>query len=146
VVGKVDDRLLSDAFWSRAFRPDDPLLSQYIAEFRRGVVEAREDDLAWARLAIYSLQDDALLPVISRLTAIALNMPGWEFVESLAFFLSDQQTLARLRPLLRSNDLLGIERDISALKTELTKRGDADLSQRLDAISALLSAERRYAK
>jgi len=47
---------------------------------------------------------------------------------------------------LRSNDLLGIERDISALKTELTKRGDADLSQRLDAISALLSAERRYAK
>jgi hypothetical protein len=54
--------LLSDAFWSGAFDPLDPHRHAHEFEFRRGLLDPREQDLAWARLAIYALQECAVLP------------------------------------------------------------------------------------
>jgi hypothetical protein len=109
-------------------------------EFRRGLIEGCERDLAWARLAIYELTNAALLPIIAHLIALAIEMPGGEFVESLAFFCFRQQTLSPIRPLIQAVTAelrMNMAADVATLRNELRERGDADLADRLTGIQDL---------
>jgi hypothetical protein len=146
MTSEVTEELTSDEFWSHAFRADDPLRLNYEAGFRRGIVEGQEDELAWARLAIYALVDKALLPVLARLISLAVDMPGAEFVESLAFFVSEPRTVSRLEPHLEhatpeARD--GLVRDISSLRDKLKNRGDPDLADRFAEIHRATSREQQ---
>ena len=141
MISELSEKLHSEEFWSLAFDPADPLRTDYEKEFRRGVLEAREDDLAWARLAIYALTDVALVPIVVRLISLGTIFPGAEFVESLSFFISDEETLSRMQPMLNDTSLetrRAIATDIAALQGELIRRKDCDLAQRYSRLANLL--------
>lgn len=138
----VDPKLLEDAFWEFAFDRNEPFRTEYVTEFRRGIVEGSENDLAWARMAIYGISDGALWPIILRLVDLGVSRPRAEFVESLAFFLSSEQALSRLREgsgCVTPHDLSAALHFVSELQKTLTDQGEHDLAQRLRAFRDLVS-------
>ena len=72
--------LMSDDFWNSAFDRNEVFRSEFLTEFRRGIVKGIENDLAWTRLAIYGVKDIALWPVLLRITELAALTPREEFV------------------------------------------------------------------
>ena len=139
----VDPILLDDKFWESAFDPNEPFRPEYVTEFRRGIVEGGESDLAWARMAIYGISDSALWPIILRLVELAVSRPRAEFVESLAFFLSSDEALSRLRhspKRLSPRDSKAALNQLAGLQQKLTDQGEDDLSQRLSAFRDLVKA------
>jgi len=141
VTEAIDSSLRSEEFWKNAFKANDPLRCDYADAFRRGIVEGREEDLAWARLAIYGLTDDAIVPIVARLIGLATRFPGADFVEPLSFFVSDETTLSRMKPILIGSSLqLRTEMSvgISALQTELNFRKDHDMAEAFSRLFDLL--------
>lgn len=141
-MNEIDPELLTDEFWDKAFQADDPFQGELKTEFRRGVMTGSEDDLRWGRMAMASITDEALWPLLFRLIELAARFPGAEFVESLAFFLSEEATLQRL--LKESPKLPSIERarqleHSTAMLTErLMARRDSDLVDDFARFRALL--------
>lgn len=131
----IDPELLRDEFWESAFQADDPFRSELKTEFRRGVVDGGEDDLRWGRLAMASITDAALWPLLSRLIELAARLPGAEFVESLVFFLSQPATLERLQRATAQSPSIELARRLEqlaeALVQQLTLRRDSDLAAAL---------------
>lgn len=138
---EVNPILLDEKFWESAFALNEPFRPEYITDFRRGIVEGRESDLAWARMAIYGISDSALWPIILRLVELAVSLPRAEFVESLAFFLSSDEALSRLRQSLKRvppRDSSAALNHLAGLQQKLTDQGEHDLSQRLNAFRDLV--------
>jgi hypothetical protein len=132
---------MTDSFWEAAFDPRDPFREELIGEFRRGVIHGQSRDLTWVRMAIYSLSDGALWPVVGRLVQLADIDPSAEFVESLVFFLSNPESLERVRTAMSAvppDAMVAALNATESLMTKLTKRGDIDLSRRLESFAALL--------
>lgn len=133
--------LQDDEFWTSAFVPDLLFRKEVLSEFRRGLLEASESDLAWARLAMYGIRNEALWPITLRLLHLATRLPNAEFVESLAFFLSNEETIDRMK---QNQHLVSTAvsclalADIKKLQVELCSRGDGDLSSRLDGVCEIL--------
>lgn len=142
-VHSVEPILMSDSFWEGAFNPHDPFREELLREFRRGVIYGGPSDLAWGRMAIYGLSDNALWPVVNRLVQLATVDPSADFVESLAFFLSSPETLERMRAALNTVSPDGRRialRRTQELGAKLAERGDTDLGQRLESFVTLLLA------
>lgn len=141
-MSEIDPELLADEFWEKAFQSDDPFQSELKTEFRRGILNGSEDDLRWGRMAMASITDEALWPLLPRLIELAARFPGAEFVESLVFFLSDEATLQRL--LEGISKVPSIERvhrleQLTAILTQhLVERRDSDLADDLTRFRALL--------
>ena len=133
---------LDDEFWKGAFDANDPFYDGYVTEFRRGIIRGGEEDLRWARLALYSISDSALLTIISRLLMLSRDNPGADFVESLVFFLSNPLTIARVRRLLISKEtvtLMDLSTNSAQARSALHERGDSDLESRLLIFESCLS-------
>lgn len=140
----IDPELLRDEFWENAFQADDPFQSELKTEFRRGVVYGGEDDLRWGRMAIPSITDEALWPLLSRLIELAARFPGADFVEGLVFFLSQSATLQRLQSVLPRSPSIEQARRLERLTDELVQhlmaRRDSDLADDLVPFNDLLRA------
>ena len=137
----LDNGLMSDAFWEDAFELDDPFRPQLITEFRRGVVYGEADGLAWGRMAVYTLSDTALWPVISRLLQHAIKDPSADYVESLSFFLSKPENISRLQRVLQNIGLDEKQQTAAAiveLRDQLFARRDDDLADMLKALLILI--------
>ena len=68
-------------------------------------------------------------------------MPRAEFVQSLAFFVSDESTLGRLKQSSAAMENTELQKslvDLEALQLELKKVGDLDLSALLDPLRNLM--------
>jgi len=92
----INPVLLSEQFWIEAINPSSAFEEEGRTEFRRGLSTGDVDDLAWSRLILHSLQDQALWPIVIRLLDLAALTPRAEFVEALALFLTSQYTVERL--------------------------------------------------
>jgi len=94
------------------------------------------DDLAWSRLILHSLRDQALWPIVIRLMDLAALTPQAEFVEALALFLTSQYTVERLS--VQSSNLPDAElhhalHAVNGLK-EILSRAGAMYARDLDAL------------
>ena len=141
MVSETNANLQDNGFWDDAFEKDALFHSHFVSEFRRGLADGSRDDLAWARLAVHAIRDCALWPIVMRLTELAARMPRAEFVESLAFFVSDENTLRRLRQglgAIKNSELQRALGDCATLQLELKNMGDKDLSDRLDPLVNLM--------
>ncbi|WP_153067432.1 hypothetical protein [Steroidobacter cummioxidans] len=138
----IDPELLNDGFWEKAFQADDPFRNELKTEFRRGVVYGGEDDLRWGRMAIPSITDEALWPLLSRLIELAVRFPGADFVEGLVFFLSQSATHQRLQRATPRSPSIEQARHLVRLTEELVQhlmaRRDFDLADDLAPFRALL--------
>jgi predicted nuclease of predicted toxin-antitoxin system len=65
--------------------------------FRRDLVEASVDDVAWARLVLHLISDAGLWPITARLLELAVATADAEFVEALILFLTNPKVVARRR-------------------------------------------------
>jgi hypothetical protein len=132
---------VDDGFWDTAFDENSPFRREFLTEFRRGLVEGAESDLAWARLAIHAITDCALWLVVLRMNELAAGMPRAEFVESLSFFLASDRTLVRLRENAKGVPNLEFQKalmHLNRLQLELRNLGDHDLSGRLEQFRNLI--------
>jgi hypothetical protein len=142
MIPNSDPELMRDDFWASAFLPDDPFHHELSTEFRRGILYGTEEDLRWGRMAMASITDAALWPLVFRLVQLALESPRAEFVESLGFFLSQERTLARLNQLIgtvshrRVCEMLDLIRDLQSL---LSSANDVDIASQLKDVKELLS-------
>lgn len=115
---RAPQALFDDEFWRTAINPAAAFRDDGQAEFRRGLIDGNEDDLAWSRLLIYDVSDQAIWQIVVRLIELALGMPRAEFVECLVLFLSNEQSLSRLRATLSSlsdEQILATSRHADAL-------------------------------
>lgn len=141
MIPSPDPGLMRDEFWASAFLPNDPFCHELSTEFRRGIVSGTEEDLRWGRMAMASITDAALWPLAFRLVQLALELPRAEFVESLTFFLSQEDTVARFRRLSvnvsgeRAREMLSLIRDLQSL---LSNMGDVDMAKQLMSMKQLL--------
>jgi hypothetical protein len=65
--------------------------------------------------------------IVARLINLAVEFPKWDFVESLCFYVSNEENLAVLRGKIQNVTLSArreLASDIVALKAELTNLGD----------------------
>ncbi len=136
--------LLSDEFWDSAFDPRATFYEELRTEFRAGILHGNEDDLAWAHLGIRSITDRALWPILERLLQWAIAKPGAEFVESLVFFVSDENVLPRLKHLAAGQTQharIDAEKHTKTLAAELVKMGATNLAEQLNPFMGLLGGE-----
>jgi hypothetical protein len=133
----VDPRWLDDAFWDTAFDQRDPMKEKYLHEFRRGLMEGRESDLRWARLAIYALTDSARVSVVNRLLQLAARYPRAEFVESLMFYLQEKDVLSHIYTVLQKlphDQQSRFVQHLGLIRNRLDAQGDADFVGTCDSI------------
>jgi hypothetical protein len=139
---RIRREIQSDDFWSVAFDRSDPFYDGYAAEFRRGVEFGNEEELNWARLALYSITDSALLILVDRLLELAGKRVHADFVESLVFFLSNRQTLDRVLMSLRLSPeitSLDLKQRSESLRAALKSSGATDLATQLAGFESALS-------
>lgn len=93
----VDPILLEEAFWIEAVDPSTTFAQEARTEFRRGLVDATVDDLAWARLVLPAITDRGLMPISARLLELAAAAADAEFVEPVTLFMMDPKVISRMR-------------------------------------------------
>jgi hypothetical protein len=142
MMPETDALLSSDEFWESAFDPRATFYEELRTEFRAGILDGNEDNLAWGHLGIRSITDRALWPILNRLLQWAGAMPGGEFVESLVFFVSDEHVLPRLQRLVADQAQPArtkAETYTRTLAAELVKMGANNLAEQLSPFIELLA-------
>jgi hypothetical protein len=132
----INPIILSEQFWLEAIDPSSAFAEEGRTEFRRGLSTGDVDDLAWSRLILHSLRDQAMWPIVIRLMDLAALTPRAEFVEALSLFLTSQRTVERLS--VQSSDLTDEELHhallaVNGLK-EILSRAGAMYARDLDAL------------
>lgn len=123
--------LLDLGFWEEAFETGAPFYDAYVQHFGPAVVQELTRVINFHREAIYYAKDGAVGPIICRLIFIAVKCPEEEFVETLAFFLSQQKNTVRMKVYFSklSLDLLNeLIHALDCLAESLKGMGDDDLS------------------
>ena len=135
-----DISLLDKGFWESAFDKGAPFYDSYLKYFRKGVTENIPSLLDIHREAIYYLNDAALVPIIPKLIRIAAQFPDSSFVESLAFFLNQNEQKNKLIKANKSHwqNNKQIKNDINSLCTSLRETGDEEMAKQFKVFGQMM--------
>ena len=132
---KAPDTDMLYAQWDEVFDKDAPFYDSYVKHYSQALTYGWPDPLDVHREAIYYIiNNEILAKVIARLIRIAVFYPECNFIESLSFFLSDEDNRKKIKEIpviLNSSEIERLSMDIDILSSYYMDTSDEDIAEAL---------------